>query len=599
MRNPVNEERKLPHRALGVVLVLGTIIIAQSMAQESRWIDSTLRGVSLEEKVGQLFVADFVALYSHERSENFTRIKRQIEEFHVGGIILAGGGVYDIAHMMNELQRISKLPLLVAADLESGLGFWHPWRFVRGRAPDLPKFISGGGTAFPSNMAIGATGNERYAYEVGRFTGLEARAVGIHWPLAPVVDVNNNPRNPIVNVRSYGEDPALVARLGAAFVRGCRDARVIATAKHFPGHGDTEDDSHMGLPVLNFDMERLDSIELVPYNATIAAGVGAIMSAHIALPKLDASRRPATLSKPILTDLLRKRLKFDGIIVTDGLPMQGITDNYGATEAALLALQAGADALLVPVDLEASYHYLLEAVKKGKINEARIDSSVKRILAAKAWLGLHRDRFVDPAKIMTTVASPEAEALSKRIARDAITLLENRDHAIPIPTKKSLKIAVVILSDVSSSNVGRDFVSLLKEKYSPVGIFHINNSTSADGVAAAVRSARQSEVVILPTYISIGSWKGALRLPTQVKKFLQAVSSLRKPVIGVSFGDPYVASDFKGLPAIMCAYTGLRTMEEAVIEALRGGIDIKGKLPVTIPPNFKRGEGIELKQSRQ
>lgn len=568
------------------------------MSEQPRWVDSTLARMTLEEKVGQLFVADFVALYSHEQSENFTRIKHQIEKFHVGGIILAGGGVYDIAHLTNELQRISKLPLLVAADLESGLGFWHPWRFVRGRAPDLPKFIPGGGTAFPSNMAIGATGSEQYAYEVGRITGLEARAVGINWVLGPVVDVNNNPKNPIINTRSYGEDPEIVARLGAAFVRGCQEAGAIATMKHFPGHGDTEEDSHMGLPVLNFDIKRLDSIELIPYRVGIAAGAKSIMSAHLALPKLDPSRRPATLSKPILTDLLRGKMKFNGIIVTDGLPMQGITDNFGDNEAALLAIQAGADALLVPVDIEASYSYLLEAVKRGKLTEAGIDSSVRRILTAKAWLGLNRVRSVDPRKIMTTVGSPEAEAVSKGIARDAITLLENRDNTIPIQTRKSVKVAVVVLSDVSNGNVGRDFISILNEKYSSVTASHINNSTGADLVAAAIKTARQSEIVILPTYVSLGSWKGALRLPAPVKEFLQVASSLKKPVIAVSFGDPYILSEFSKFSAILCTYTGLRTMEEAVVEALRGQIDIKGKLPVTIPPRYKRGDGIELKKSQ-
>lgn len=595
--NRVDEQRKPV--SLGVfnaVLLFTLILVGQTMAQELKWVDSTLAHMTLEEKVGQLFVADFVAVYSHQESENLRRIKRQIEEFHIGGIILAGGAVYDIAVMMNELQRLSMLPLLVAADLESGLGFWHPWRFVRGRAPDLPRFIPGGGTAFPSNMAIGATGNEDYAYEVGRITGLEARAVGIHWPLAPVVDVNNNPRNPIVNTRSFGEDPQLVAKLGAAFVRGCQDAGAIATPKHFPGHGDTEEDSHMRLPILEFDLVRLDSVELVPYKAAIAAGSKSIMSAHIALPKLDPSRRPATLSKPILTSLLREKLKFNGIIVTDGLTMQGITDQYGITDASLLAVQAGADALLVPPDIEAAYKHLLDAVKNGKLSEARIDSSVRRVLAAKAWLGIQESRYVAVSEVMEKVGSPASELTSKRIARDAITLLQNDNRALPISRDKNLKVGVAILSDTQNRDYGRDFLSLLREKYSSVSESYINESTNSDGITEALKRAKRSDVILLPTYVSLGAWKGALRLSAPVKKFIREVSSLKKPVIAISFGDPYIVSEMPRLPGILCAYTGVHTMEQAVVEALRGETDIRGKLPVTIPPRYKRGDGIELRK---
>ncbi len=573
------------------------IILGQSMTAEARWVDSTLAGMTLEEKVGQLFIADFVAIYSHEESENFARIKRQIKDYHVGGIILAGGGVYDIALMTNELQRLSKTPLIVAADLEAGLGFWHPWRFVKGRAPDLPKFVSGGGTVFPGNMALGATGSEEYAYEVGKVTGEEARAVGIHWPYAPVIDVNNNPKNPIVNTRSFGEDPELVARLGAAFIRGCQDAGALATAKHFPGHGDTEEDSHMKLPVLGFDLNRLESVELVPYVRAIRAGAKSIMSAHIALPKLDPSRRPATLSRPILTNLLREKLKFDGIIVTDGLTMQGVTDNYSVTEAALLAIQAGADALLVSPDIEAAYNYLVDAVRRGKIAEARLDSSVRRMLSAKGWLGLQKKRYVDITKISKTVGAPASENLSKKIARDAITLLENNNRTLPINRDKSLKVAVVVLSDIPNREYGREFISLLQEKYSGLTVSYINGETEDGAISEALRNAKRSDVTLLPTYISLGSWKGALRLPKSVKKFVRSVASIKKPVIAISFGDPYIISEMPRLSGTLCAYSGSRVVEEAVVGALRGEIDIKGKLPVTIPPRYKRGHGIELKKS--
>ncbi len=585
---------------LGFILLAKTVS-AQSMTSDIPWVDSTLAQMTLEEKVGQLFITDFVALYSHEGSENYTRIKEQIEKYHVGGVILAGGSVYDIAIMLNDLQRMSKTPLIVAADLEAGLGFWHPWHFVKGRAPDLPKFVSGGGTIFPGNMALGATRNEKYAYEVGRITAEEARAVGIQWILAPVVDVNNNPRNPIINTRSFGEDPEAVAKLGTAFIRGCQDAGAIATAKHFPGHGDTEEDSHMKLPVLGFDLAHLESVELLPYQRGIASGLKSVMSSHIALPKLDPSRHPATLSEPILTGLLRRQMKFDGIIVTDGLTMQGVTDKYSAGQAALLAIQAGADCLLVCPDIEAAYTSLLQAVKKGKLSEARIDSSVKRILSAKAWLGLDKNRFVDVSRIEKVVGSPASEGMARRISRDAITLLENKKRAVPISRDEDSKIAVVVLSDVSDRELGRDFISSLKGKYKNVSIAYLNTSTGTEVVKEALENARRGDATLLPTFVSIGSWKGPLGLPGSVKRFLRQVASIRKPVIAISFGDPYVLSEMPELSATLCAYSGIRPMQLAVVEALCGEIDIKGKLPVTIPSRFKRGDGIHLEkiESRQ
>jgi beta-N-acetylhexosaminidase len=598
MKNRVNEHSRPDSiRVFDVLLFMTVILAGETMAQESKWVDSALARMSLEEKVGQLFIADFVGVYSHRESQNFIRIIRQIEAYHIGGIILAGGAVLDIAISTNELQRRSKLPLLVAADTESGLGFWHPWRYVRGRSPDLPKFIPGGGTVFPSNMALGATGSEDYAYQVGKITGAEARAVGINWALAPVVDVNNNPKNPIVNTRSFGEDPEVVGRLGAAFVRGCQESGVIATLKHFPGHGDTEQDSHMGLPILDFDRARLDRVELVPYREGIDAGAMAIMTAHIALPRLDPSRRPATLSEPILSGLLRQEMKFDGIIVTDGLTMQGITDRYGTSEAALLSLQAGADALLVPPDIGSAYPYILEAVKQGKLTEERLDSSVRRILEAKQWLGLNVNRYVDPTNITATVGAPRSEALAKQMARDAITLLKNEQNTLPIPRRKNLKLGIVILSDVPNREYGRDFISMLKERYSAVTTSYVNSSTSREGVDEALRTVRRSDVSILPVYVSLGAWKGPLRLPPPAKNFLRGLPATKKSAIAVSFGDPYVISEMTNVSALLCTYTGIRVMEEAVVEALLGETDIKGKLPVTIPPKYKRGDGVELQKS--
>ncbi|RIK69512.1 hypothetical protein DCC62_23795, partial [candidate division KSB1 bacterium] len=249
------------------------------------WVEQALATMSLEEKVGQMLIVDFAAIFTNREHENWQRITRLIREQHIGGFILAGGSLYSIAMLTNELQGLSKWPLLVNADMETGATFFQPWQRARGRAPDLPAFLPGGGTAFPPLMAIGATRSDEFAYEIGRLTALEARALGIHWTNAPVLDINNNPRNPIINTRSFGEDPELVARLGAAFVAGTQASGVLATMKHFPGHGDTDSDTHIELPVLNLEAERLHAVELLPFKAAIKAGARAVMTAHIAFPQ--------------------------------------------------------------------------------------------------------------------------------------------------------------------------------------------------------------------------------------------------------------------------------------------------------------------------
>ncbi|MBM4162013.1 MAG: hypothetical protein FJ217_13080, partial [Ignavibacteria bacterium] len=273
---------------LKYISLVGSLLvpIMNAHPQTTNWIESTLSSMTLEEKVGQLFLADLVAVYSHRESQNFLLAKEFVQKYHVGGFVIAGGTVTDVALVTNALQRESKVPLLFNADLEGGLWYNHPYRWIRGRAPELPRFVGGGGTLFPSLMAIGATGDPRFAYEVGRITARESRAVGIHWTNSPVADVNNNPKNPIINTRSFGEDPSVVAKMVEAYVRGLQEERMIATLKHFPGHGDTEEDTHMKLPVLPFDQARLDAIELIPFKAGIAAGARAVMTAHIALPKI-------------------------------------------------------------------------------------------------------------------------------------------------------------------------------------------------------------------------------------------------------------------------------------------------------------------------
>jgi beta-glucosidase-like glycosyl hydrolase len=561
-------------------------------AQDLSWIESTLAAMTVEEKVGQLFVADLVAVYSHRDSPNYRYALETLRRYHVGGFVLAGGTVTDIALMANALQRESKIPLLINADLESGLTFAHPWRHVRGRAPELPSFVSGGGTAFTSMMAFGATGNSQYSYELGRVTAREARAVGIHWTNSPVADVNNNSDNPIINTRSFGEDPAQVAKFVAAYVRGLQEGGMIATLKHFPGHGDTQEDTHMGLPILPFDERRLNAIELVPFKAGIAAGAKAVMTAHLALPKIDPANRPATLSYPVITGLLREKLGFDGIIVTDGMTMQGITDHFGADEAAVLAIAAGADAILVPAEFAKAYEGVLSAVKSGRISSKRLDESVRRILAAKAWLGLDRSRLVDIEKISNEVGSPEAELLAEKISDASVTLLRNRDNLLPLSANR--RVQIVTITEEPNLEVGRELQQILQSQVASVSLSHLSNESSRETLQQIIAPLNESDVVLLGVYLSIGAWKGRSSFSPAIQDFFAQIGESAKPVITVAFGDPYVLAKLPATDVVMTPYTGAMIGERSIGKAVLGKIAITGKLPVTIPGKFKIGEGMQL-----
>src|SRR6188474_1538701 len=367
-----------------------------------KWANDELRKMSLEEKIGQLISVGVNATFLNQDSDAYLSLKHQIEDNHIGGIILFRGPVYESVILVNRMQQLARYPLLVSADLEAGAGM---------RFDDTINF--------PWNMAVAATGNPEYARRQGEITAREARALGVQQIFAPVVDVNNNAANPVINVRSYGEDPADVARFAAAFTEGAQNAGAIATAKHFPGHGDTAVDSHRGLPEINVSRERLNTVEFVPFQASVNAGVGSVMVGHIALPQIDATAvkplpenlkskptdtdqngeiieekaaMPATMS-PVIGNILRNDLKFPGMIVTDALSMSGLTIYFTPEEAAVRALEAGADMLLKPVDVDASFRGVLQAVKSGRITEQRVEESARRILAAKYDLGLVKERL--------------------------------------------------------------------------------------------------------------------------------------------------------------------------------------------------------------
>ncbi len=549
------------------------------------WTERQLRMLTLEQQIGQLFAVRARGVFQSVDDPAYRELVRLVEAFQVGGIIFFQGDPYSQAVLANDLQRRSRLPLLIAQDTEWGVA-------MRVRRT----------TSFPRAMAIGATGNPEYAYAVGYITAREARALGVHQLYAPVADVNNNPFNPIINVRAFGEDPVFVASMVRAFVRGVQDAGAIATAKHFPGHGDTSIDSHSDLPVLPFDRQRLDTLELVPFRAAIKAGVRSIMTGHLALPRLDSTLNlPASLSRRITHELLRKALGFDGLVVTDALEMEGVTKHFGVGEAAVRALEAGADMLLLSEDVEAARAAILQAIARGRLSRERIEASVRRILLLKEWLGLHRERTVDLNALPYVVGIAPHQALSQTIARASLTLLRNENNLLPLPDvpEAPRRLQVIILSDSDNPTTGRFFVQTLRELVPDDRVTSrlLDVRSHPDDYRTALQAAARADVVLVPAYLFVRSGTGRIRLPERQREFLDALIAQGRPVVLIAFGNPYMIMDLKRPPAVyLAAYGGNTSTQRAVVQALFGQAPLSGRLPITIPGYFQRGDGLQLEQ---
>jgi len=563
--------------------------------------------MSLDEKIGQLISVGINATFLNQDSDAFQSLKHQIEDNHIGGIVLFRGPVYETVILVNRMQQLARYPLLISADLEAGSGM---------RFDDTINF--------PWNMAVAATGNPDYARRQGEVTAREARALGVQHVFAPVVDVNNNAANPVINVRSYGEDPADVARFAVAFTQGAQSSGVIATAKHFPGHGDTAVDSHRGLPEINVTRERLNSVELVPFEAAVKAGIGSVMVGHIALPQIDSTSikplptnvktkpidtdeageiieqkatMPATMS-PVMGSILRNDLKFQGMIVTDALSMSGLTIYFTQDEAAVRALEAGADMLLKPADVDAAFRGVRDAVKNGRLTQKRIEESARKILAAKYDLGLVNQRVTPIETIDRTVSSREAGVLANEIAEHAITLVRDEDKLIPLrslkPDAKILNIAITNGDD--RLVVAGPFVSRLAHSGRKVDTVTLDDRSSDREVQKAIELAKSADLIIASLYgrVRSGQVKSA-GLPDSGTQVLNAVIGSKTPIIGISFGNPYLLQNFSGLRTYLVTYGDMPSLQQAAARAVLGEIDIVGKLPISLPGLYPRGTGIQLK----
>lgn len=549
---------------------------------QSSWADRTLAELTLEQKVAQLFMEWIGGRYAGIDDPSYAAMERLAADFEIGGFIFSTSDPLSQAALINDLQETARVPLLIGQDMEWGAA-------MRVRRS----------TMFPRAMAVGASGDSTHAYAKGFVTATEARALGTHLVFAPVADVNNNPDNPVINTRSYGEDVATVTAMARAFARGVADAGAWATGKHFPGHGDTEVDSHLALPVITHSPARLDTVELPPFQALIDDGIPALMTAHIAFPRLEPDARlPATLSRAILTDLLREEMGFDGLIVTDALRMEAIRQHFGAGEAAVRALEAGADILLMPDDAWAARAGVLQAVARGRLSEERIDASVRRILAAKEAMGLPDNRTVDLQVARHRVGTQAHQAASRTIAREGVTLLYDDTDLLPLD-RQGGTIVSIALSEGTNASTGRSFASALRAAAPGARVRHFlvdDRSGEADRTRA-LRAARQADVVVLPTYVAAQPDVRDPGLPDALRAFADDALRTGTPTILLSMGSPYLIRGLTARPAAyLLTYSGSAASEQAAAQALTGEAAISGTLPVSIPGHGAAGQGLHRPQ---
>ncbi len=551
---------------------------------EASWVETTMASLSLDEKIGQLIIPATVGMFMSQDSDTFQQVSRDIREFHVGGYHMLGEvnilhEPAGVALLINHMQEMSKLPLWITADFEGGVGI----RYI-------------GATRLPRAMAIGATANPELAFQAGRVAAEEARAMGVDVNFYPVVDVNNNARNPIINIRSFGGDPEMVSRMARAYIRGAQSSGVMATAKHFPGHGDTSTDSHMELPSIDVDRARLNAIELPPFRAAIEEGVGGVMSAHIALPRIEPENLPATLSPKILTGVLREELKFNGVIFTDAMNMRGVAAHYPDGDAAVRAIKAGADILLYPPNVEQAFKAVKRAVESGEIKQSRVDESVRRVLEAKERLGLDKNRFADLNKLDKTLGSSEHQQTAQRIIESAITLVRDNKNVLPLklaPEQKVLFITMVDNSEGWRDGVpGRAFLQGLIKRHPNTTNVYVSDKTSPAEFELIKKLAAFSDAVVVNGFIRVASYKGSIDMSEGEINLLNHLSGTEKRFVFVLYGSPYLISFVPKISSYILTYEYYPAAEEAALKAVLGEIEFKGKLPVELPDFYPIGHSI-------
>ena len=572
--SPRAETRPQPERATPLPPVtVGAPAAPPRPAAADPWVERTLAGMSLRQRVAQLVFPWIAGTPADAQAGEAERLARWVERDEVGGLIVSRGTPAGLAAKLNAAQARSRVPLLVVSDLETG-----------------PGMRLTGGTNMPPAMAFGAADDAALAREAGRITGVEARAVGIHLTLGPVLDVNSNPRNPIINVRSFGEDPQRVARLASAWIAGAHEGGLLTVGKHFPGHGDTETDSHVGLPTVGADPARLSRVELPPFRGAIRAGTDGILVGHIAVTGLEgAGAPPASLSPRIVGGLLRGELGFGGLVFTDALNMGAVTRRYAVPEASVRALLAGADVLLQPPGEGAVIDAVVAAVESGRLPRARVDDAARRVLAAKARAGLHRGARVDPAAVGRLVGSAEHARAVRRVAAAGTTLVRDRGGLVPIPARVRRVLHVAYgLPGSGRSGLGSALAAPGRE----VEEVRLDGRVTAAQVASLRVRAADADLVVASALVTPREYR-ELSLPPEFGAFVEELSAAGKPVVAVALGSPYLLAAFPSVPAYLVAWSASAATQRAAGDALAGRAPITGRLPVALPPFHVAGAGIE------
>ena len=556
---------------------------------DSAWVDCVLAHLTLRQKAAQMVWPRVLGDYTARDDRAWRALVRMVRTERVGGVIAGIGSPLELAQKIDDLQQASDLPLIMSADFETGAGFRARGGWFLPNAIDL-----GGAVNFPPSMALAATGDTMLAYQEGRVTAREGRALGVQMDFAPVLDVNNNPANPVISTRSFGEDPRTVARFGAAFLRGVQDGGMLATGKHFPGHGDTGVNSHLALPVVNASRARLDSVELVPFRAAIAAGVAAIMTFHGSMPALDSTGVPGTLSPAVLTGLLRDSLGFRGLVITDAMDMQGVLDSYGAAEAAMRAVAAGADVLLQPVDATETIDAVTFGVVLGRYDAARLDRSVRRILEAKLRLGLRTRRLANVDSVRAIVGDSADQALARRVAERSITLVRDSLGQLPLAAlDRGTRVLSITYAPRPDVGAGTVFDAELRRWFTGLRSVWVDSDDPAPNAARLLALADSAQVVIVGSYVA-QNWKAAtISVPPAFASFVEElVKRGRHPVV-VALGNPYLLQQVPDVPAYVVAWSGFPLSQFAAARAVLGSARVSGRLPIGIPGLAALGAGLD------
>jgi beta-glucosidase-like glycosyl hydrolase/CubicO group peptidase (beta-lactamase class C family) len=552
-------------------------------------VERTLERFTLRELIGQLVIEWIPGSYVTPTSREFEPLRAWVEDDRIGGVSPSIGTPHAYVAKLNALQALAEVPLLVTADFENG----GPGMRINGTFA-LPSMLpQGGGTDFPPTMAFGAIGDPRFAYEYGRITAREARATGVHFLFAPVLDVNSNPDNPVIATRAFGGDPQLVARLGTAFIRGAHAGGALATGKHFPGHGDTSTDSHIGIPVVDANRTRLDTLELVPFARAIDEGVDAIMTAHVQLPDvLGPGAPPATLAPEVMTAILRDDLGFEGLIFTDAMTMRGITDMYGIGEASVRAIEAGSDVVLSPTAVPEAIEAIVEALETGRISRSRLEASARRLLEIKARLGLHRDRFVSLERVSDVVGSGAHLAFADTAASRSITLVRDDQRLVPMDALSTAPTLHLVYAPSTRLWANRGFAAGLSERVFDLVEVRLDQRSDSSAYVAAAEALERADRVIVSAYVAASAGSSADALPEALRSLVAEAASSR-PTVLVAFGNPYLLSAAPGVGSYVLAWGDRDVSQRAAVAALFGEEAISGRLPIPLPPHHPIGHGLD------